>query len=117
MRKQNNYTIKNVASTLIMLFALAWLTVSLPYVYSYQQKHKEVVKQMNVSVPEEENEIPFANTTEEKTESNSNTLSEYLHDLHHNENFSLAIQKYYKCHPSDLYFAFHPELISPPPDA
>ena len=60
---------------------------------------------------------PFANTTEEKTESGANSLSEYLHDPFLIEHHFEVLTYYYKCHPSDIYFAFHPELNIPPPKA
>lgn len=61
---------------------------------------------------------PFANTTEEKTES-STSLSfseEYLHE-HHEQLTNLDdILKHAKCGHSALYIAFHGELLSPPPE-
>jgi hypothetical protein len=96
-----------------MMLALAWLTVSIPFVYNSQQQYQQVT-QMETGVEEEAN--PFANTTEEKSESGANTLSEYLHDMHNQASYDVVLDKYSKCHPSDLYYAFHPELISPPPE-
>jgi hypothetical protein len=97
-----------------MITALLWLTVSTPFVYAADQAVKKEV-QKNANDREDNN--PFSNTTEEKNESSVNTLSEYLHELHLVEQNTSIIVKYYKCHPSDLYFEFHPELISPPPEA
>ena len=94
--------------------ALLWLTVSTPFVYAADQVVKKEA-QKNCSDSEDSN--PFSNTTEEKNESSVNTLSEYLHEPHQMEEHSTIIVKFYKCHPSDLYFEFHPELISPPPEA
>jgi len=106
-------------SSLLMMIALVWLTASLPFVYSSQQAvKKEAAKQMASSEEKtKDTGNPLSNTNEEKTESGVNTLSEYLHDTHAFEQHVVTITKYYKCHPSDLYFAFHPELLSPPPEA
>ena len=104
-----------MASAIFMLFALAWLTVSTPFVYEDQQVKKELAKQQ-ASIPDEETANPLSNSNEEKTESGVIALSEYLHEIHIPDHPCILIDKYYKCHPSDLYFAFHPELISPPPE-
>ena len=62
--------------------------------------------------------ITLTNTTEEKAGNGINTLSEeYLHHSHHSEYIGIVVKTYYKCHATDLYFAFHPELISPPPNS
>lgn len=111
--KTKIYTTVQKASGAFMILALFWLTVSTPFVYDAQKAAKA---QTQLSVAEEDNN-PFSNTTEEKNESGANNLSEYLHDLHQMDHHGVVIVQYYKCHPSDLYFAFHPELISPPPEA
>jgi hypothetical protein len=105
-----------MASGVLMLFALAWLTVSTPFVYADQQAKKEVAKQLSLAC-DEDNGNPLSNSNEEKTESGVNTLSEYLHEMHVSHRPFSVIDKYYKCHPSELYFAYHPELLSPPPEA
>jgi hypothetical protein len=98
-----------------MLLALAWLTVSLPFVYNSQQLQKELVKETKAATPDD-NSNPLANTTEEKTENGTNNLSEYLHEFHITEQPVSFIKNVYKHHPADLYVAFHPEYICPPPD-
>lgn len=115
MNKKRVYTKINLLSAVLMLMALVWLTVSTPFVYESQQIKKELAKQQMDVTDEDYN--PFSSTTEEKSENNVTALSEYLHDLHMAEHPSTIVVKYYKCHPSDLYFAFHPELLSPPPKA
>jgi len=101
-----------------MMVALAWLTVSIPFVYDCQQRIAET-KTINITNPLQEEECNSfsTNTTEEKHESGSNSLSEYIHDMHLQLHYIAGVVKYRKCHPSDLYYAFHPELISPPPEA
>ena len=87
-----------------MVLALVWLTISLPFVYGAQQHLK---CQLEFST----------NTTEEKTESGVNTLSEYLHEAHALVHPESMFKTYYKCHSNDEFVAYHPDHISPPPDA
>ena len=110
---RSTYRTRHILSSLFMIVALCWLTISTPFVYAGQQ----VKSQSSQSTEKQDSSNPFSNTTEEKNETGVNTLSEYLHDMVHMECFSFTLVKFYKCHPSDLYFAFHPELISPPPEA
>jgi hypothetical protein len=115
MTAKKPYTIVQKTSSLLMLLALAWLTVSLPFVYNSQKLQKELVKETKAAQPDD-NSNPLANTTEEKTENGGNTLSEYLHEFHITEQPVSFIKNVYKHHPADLYVAFHPEYICPPPD-
>jgi hypothetical protein len=96
-----------------MIVALAWLTVCLPVVYKAQEIHKELSKQSQ----QEDNSNPLTNTTEEKNESSVNTLNEYLHEMHALDHPDVVLVKYFKCNPTDLYLAYHPEAFSPPPEA
>jgi hypothetical protein len=98
-----------------MLIALAWLTISLPYVTASQQVTKQLL-QTSSDQPEDDNCSPLTNTTEEKTEGGVNTLSEYMHELYSSVQSISMVVRYYKCHPSDIYYAFHPDSFSPPPE-
>lgn len=100
-----------------MIIALLWLTISIPFVYAAQTSQHDLLTQQCENQPEEECSNPLTNTTEEKTGSGINNLSEYLHEAHSLEHGYIIVTKYEKCHADDLYFAYHPELISPPPDA
>jgi hypothetical protein len=111
------YNIKQFVSSIAMMLALVWLTISTPFVYSAQQQVKSIGTVQNICADADDDTNPFANTTEEKTENGGNTLSEYLHDMHQHLPYVAVAEKYSKCHPSDLYYAFHPELISPPPES
>ena len=111
--KTSIFTTAQHVSSVFMILALLWLTVSMPYVYAAQKAGKAIAQQVGSA---EEDNNPFSNTTEEKNENGVNTLSEYLHDMHQLDHAGVLITQFYKCHPSDLYFAFHPELISPPPE-
>ena len=67
------YKLKHIVAATVMFFALAWLTVSLPYVYSFQ---KELAKQESKSAPvdspvDNEESNPLANSTEEKAPSST----------------------------------------------
>jgi hypothetical protein len=96
-----------------MIMALLWLTISTPFVFASQQaQQKEIQKQTGSS----EDRNPFSTTTEEKNESSVSTLSEYLHDLNSLNNHFIVLTRIYKGHTSDLYYAYHPELLSPPPE-
>ncbi len=98
--------------SIVMLLALAWLTVSLPFVYAGQQSQHSVCTPCDAPPADEDN--PLTNTTEEKT--STNTLSEYLHDTHMADHPASLVVKSYKYHAAELYVAFHPEAICPPPD-
>ena len=115
--KPTYYLLKHQLSSVLMIIALVWLTVSTPYVYAAQTAKHAPVSQNCDNQQDEECPNPLTNTTEEKTESGVNNLSEYLHEAHILEHGFTIIEKYEKCHADDLYFAYHPELISPPPDA
>lgn len=111
-KNRNIFSIRMKTSSLFMILALLWLTVSIPFVYAAAESNRA-----NHPTGQCEETNPFSNTTEEKNESSVNTLSEYLHDLQLTESDFIILSKYYKCHPSDLYFEYHPKLISPPPEA
>lgn len=102
-----------VASALLMILALLWLTASAPFVFGAAEAGKAQLP------PSEqcEDSNPFANTTEEKNESSAGNASEYLHDaLSHVHSFT-EIAKFCKCRSTDTYYAFHPDSFSPPPEA
>jgi hypothetical protein len=113
-QSQRVYTIGHLSSSLFMIVALLWLTVSTPFVYDTQQSLK---KEMQQRTGQAEDNNPFSNTTEEKNESSVNTLSEYLHDAPLMEKNFIMLVRLYKSYPSNIYCEHHPELLSPPPEA
>lgn len=114
-QSQRTYPVRHIVSGLFMIVTLLWLTISTPFVYDAQQSlKKEIEKQ---SKPTKDNTNPFSNTTEEKNESSVNTLSEYLHEPPCIEKNFITLIRLYKSYPSCIYFEYHPELISPPPEA
>lgn len=106
-------------SAVSMIAALIWLTVSIPFVFRYQQevkKAQQLSEKNNPSSNNNEDNNPFANTTEEKT-SSVNTLSEeYLHQHDEHKFYDNAIITRFNRAAESLYLAFHGELLSPPPD-
>src|SRR5438067_10513209 len=103
-----------ILSSLLMIVTLLWLSVSAPFVSADQKIKKEVTEK---KATDKNDNNPYSNTNEEKSETGVNTLSEYLHEVTHLEHPYTIVQQFYKCHSTDLYFAYHPELISPPPEA
>lgn len=123
MKYTTKYLLVRWASGIFMALVLLWLTVSAPYVTSFQiqmaEREKQEQKNNTHGCTDKESHDcnPFANTTEEKTESGSITFSEeYLH--HHEEAIHTMddLLKHDKCGHSALYIAFHGELLSPPPE-
>ena len=115
-RIKNN--IARFVSCIFMMLALAWLTISLPIVYSAQQVALEK-KAAKTDSPQTEEEASntFGNTTEEKTAGNSNSLSEeYLHEAHTTEHFTTELSIEYRIEHFSTYIAFYGDLESPPPD-
>ena len=113
------------ASGIFMMLVLLWLTVSAPFVTSFQmqvaEREKAMHKDCGSSCKEKEETTacnPFANTTEEKTESSTSiTFSEeYLHDHYETIHTLDDLLKHDNCGHSALYIAFHGELLSPPPE-
>jgi len=102
-----------ICSSIFMVLALLWLTISTPFVYEAQKVQKETQKQTKQG---EQNPNPFANTTEEKNESSVNTLSEYLHDPLSIETDFIVLTRLYQRYPCIICPEHHPELLSPPPE-
>lgn len=97
-----------------MMFALAWLTISLPYVYEAQQN---IYKIADNSSTKKTAHNPLTNTTEEKTPSVNSLSEEYLHGHEEPLHFFATEIIHNNAEFIDLYIAFHGELISPPPEA
>lgn len=99
-----------------MMLALAWLTVSIPFVYDAQQKQDLISTSHKGAEKKSDSNNPFANTTEEKGPTSS-TFSEYLlHSL--NNEYQVSKKNALNHHwQDDTYLAFHGELTGPPPKA
>jgi hypothetical protein len=120
MKFRQNPSILISFTAIFLMLTLAFLTVSLPFVYSARQM-VDVNSALNSSFPIEENDCesdnPFAGTTEEKTSTNLVSVSEeYLHETHSAEEYLAALCKEYKIEHVATYIAFYGDLICPPPD-
>lgn len=105
-----------------MMFALAWLTISIPFVFENQKQLAKASKMTSTQSPlagsEEESGNPLGNnSTEEKVPKSLNNFSEeYLHDHYRSDYlFSLALQ-YHKHEDAGMYIAYHGEPLVPPPN-
>lgn len=121
MRASEIYTIRQKVWGILMFLTLLWLTVSLPFVYDAQQK---LAKISTMATPVNDNPVengedanPLSSSVEEKVPSNTSILEEYLH--HDDESFFSQNPglSHIDKHSSDLYLAFHGELLSPPPES
>ena len=118
MKKTTHISVKHKVSGIIMILALAWLTVSIPFVYAAQQKvAAEIAASDKTDSDSNSDNNPFANTTEEKTPSGPNTLSEYLHETHSADHQIVAQRMHIHHIQVATYIAFHGELTGPPPKA
>jgi len=121
-KNRKTYNPYQVTAAVFMIVALIWLTISTPFVFSYQQKNAEKDRlennrSSNTHSPDEDTTNPFGNNTEEKSSSATSSLSEeYLHDHHINEHFFTVLTHYPKCKDAGTYIAFHGELLVPPPN-
>jgi hypothetical protein len=122
MTKAKIYSRFHIASSILIMIALAWLTISVPFVLESQKNLAKISKitldQSPLAGAEEESGNPINNNaTEEKAPKTLNTFSEeYLHDRHISDHlFSLALQ-YYKHENAGIYIAYHGEPLVPPPN-
>jgi len=116
------YSTWQKVSALLMMLALVWLTVSLPFTYASQQDlaSKDGIEKNQTTYPttEEESSNPFSGTEEKAPNSGSSQVSEeYLHDHHKSEYFFSIISTFHKLENAGTYVAFHGELLVPPPNA
>jgi hypothetical protein len=123
-RNKKPYNFLHKVSSLFMILTLLWLTVSTPFVASFQDEMAKQGISLNDSSPEtpddEDASNPFGNNTEEKPASSNSSISslseEYLHDSHKAEYLFAVTSSYHKCENADTYTAFHGELLVPPPN-
>jgi hypothetical protein len=57
-KRKKIFSSGHIASSVLMLMALAWLTISLPYVYSFQQEQKEISQSCQWEADAEEECLP-----------------------------------------------------------
>ena len=102
-----------------MILTLCWLTISMPFVIDFKEKVAKMENKSSTPSNQDDESAPLGNNTEEKVPFSNNSFSEeYLHDLHitHHYFFSETSQ-YYNFENTDIYIAFHGELLVPPPNA
>ena len=122
MKLSRNEKILSKISSLLMLVTLAWLTISTPFIYEHQQNlihfqlsHLQSENNLHVDDSDSINTM-LPNPSEERTETNSNNFSEYLHHHDYFADDFITGTNYPISLSSELYIAFHGELLSPPPD-
>lgn len=120
MIPRNTKIIRRVANSIFLMLMLAWLTVSIPFVYAAQDAYhaKMLASGKADATADDNNDNPFANTTEEKSSETSTTnfSEEYLHDAHSEDHYLTELGIEYKIEHTATYIAFYGELLSPPPD-
>lgn len=106
-------------SSVLMILALLWLTVSTPFVFAGQQAiaSEQAARADNAGCTNAEDATnPFGNNTEEKAPSSTSFSEEYLHD--HNKAdalFSINLPGHNLVN-AGTYTAYHGELLVPPPN-
>ncbi|AHF17569.1 hypothetical protein [Niabella soli] len=115
---QTNFTYKRTTLQLLavlLVLTLAWLSVSLPFVYEARQQLTQ-----QTDSKEKDRSNPLSGTTDEKVPSNPNVNinEEYLHAGNYDLSIASTLQNtnYIHTHES-IYIAFHPELHAPPPNS
>jgi flagellar biosynthesis/type III secretory pathway M-ring protein FliF/YscJ len=114
---KKTYGAFSILAAAVMVITLVWLTVSTPFIYAAEQQ-QEAYSQANNTDDEssESDESPLGNNTEEKTETNSNTLSEYLHHIDELSQPATPLHRHNSSHDVAVYVAFHGETLCPPPN-
>src|SRR6186997_3422124 len=86
MKASEIYSAKEKLWGMLMILALLWLTVSLPFVNDAREK---LAKQTSLAIPlddtpseNSEESNPLTNSIEEKSSANSSILEEFLHHSH-----------------------------------
>lgn len=116
----HTYIFGSKISSVLMIIALLWLTVSTPFVFKSQQQadryEKLIGKNQNVPL-DEDDQNPYGNTTEEKAPNGISIQEEFLHENHTSEYFLLLASQHPQLENPGIYIAFHGELHVPPPNA
>ena len=103
-----------------MMLALLWLTVSTPFTYASHQnlvKQGKIVKLSPEAGNEDDATNPFGNNTEKGPSDSSPFSEEYIHPANKIDYFFAQEAQFYSCENTEIYTAFHGEIIVPPPNA
>ncbi|MFN8289041.1 MAG: hypothetical protein U0U70_02170 [Chitinophagaceae bacterium] len=118
-KRKTIYSGLNKVTSVFLVLALLWLTISTPFVFAVQQKQAKADKIENTrsSDADDDTSNPLGNNTEEKAPSGTSLSEEFLHHpVDHLHFFAETIQ--HAGHQNDgTYNAFHGELLVPPPNA
>src|SRR5688500_2907452 len=94
------YTAWQSVSALLMILALLWLTVSLPFAYASQQElaGKSSIENNHSAFPtsEEESCNPFSGCEEKAPTNGSQVSEEFLHDHHKSEHLFTIVSTFHK---------------------
>jgi hypothetical protein len=120
-KNRKTYSVFQLCSAVFLILALMWLTVSTPFVLASQQeisKQQKTEKAPSSPIDSNDEESnPLGNNTEEKAPTTTSISEEYLHTFHIISHFYTEVSQYHKHENSDVYIAFHGELLVPPPNA
>ncbi|RYY89638.1 MAG: hypothetical protein EOO15_05690 [Chitinophagaceae bacterium] len=115
---RSGYTMAHKVGSVLLMLALLWLSVSIPFVYRFQEQQKIAKASMAVENADHsaDDTNPLTNTNEEKVESGVSMPQEYLHEHLHLHHPIDPVSLQYHSYAQDDFVAFHPEFITPPPD-
>lgn len=115
MKQNASYINRYRLASLLMLLALSWLCISTPFVNVAREISNELA--LNIySNSSETGNIQFPNSSEEKTETGLNNLSEYIQHHEVGEHAMPIASICFHNTSIALYRAFHEELLTPPPN-
>jgi hypothetical protein len=110
----NRFTVYNIwqqLSALTMAVMLLWLTVSLPFVQRANDRNAVATEQVSAA------DDFFGSTNEEKSETSTNALSEFLHEANTLVQPLLLISRTYQTLSLIDYLPHYPDCFYPPPEA
>lgn len=118
MKKKRVYSVFQLASAVVMIISLMWLTVNTPFatVVGAGLCVQGVSSNSNTPANGSDDNNPFGNTTEEKVPASSNLSEEYLHHHDSIDQLTSEVFEYNKLQNAGTYTAYHGETLVPPPN-
>lgn len=127
MTGKRTHTKAQAFASIFLMFALLWLTVSIPFVYAGQKKLAEEKKICKLAERQQQDKDddqsscnPFGNNSEEKAPSGSGVSNLSEEYLHHSDDLFHAVElflSHHHIHSVDEYVSYHGEMLCPPPNA
>lgn len=118
MKNKRVHSVFQLASAIVMMISLLWLTVNTPFATVVGTGLCIQSGSANNNVPSNgtDDNNPFGNTTEEKVPTSNTFSEEYLH--HHDtiDPLTSEASEYHKLKNSGTYTAYHGETLVPPPN-